>query len=169
MKELRVRVQHRINKAEVWNSVNPILEAGEIGIVEETGAFKVGNGRHPWSVLDYASSDGVKSTVFNGYDNEKTGDVSEKIGDLSDPDKVFKVSQYKAEDHPGEIIVVPRSYTFTEVSGEEQITENFIMDTPYISLRKNNNWIWVVFSDQKDKALVSSQLGSFVLGTSVLN
>ena len=169
MKELRVRIQHRINKAEVWNSINPILEEGEIGIVEETGAFKVGNGRHTWNVLDYASSDGVKSTVFNGYDNEKTGSESEKVGDLSDSDKVFRISRYKAEDHPGEIIVVPRSYTITEGSGKEQTTENFIMDTPYISLRKNNKWIWVVFSDQKDKALVSSQLGSFVLGTSVLN
>jgi hypothetical protein len=106
--------------------------------------------------LDYASSDGVKSTVFNGYDNEKTGSASEKVGDLSDPNKVFRVSRYKAEDHPGEIIVVPRSYTIIEGSGEEQTTENFVMDTPYISLRKINKWIWVVFSDQKDKALVSS-------------
>jgi hypothetical protein len=56
---------------------------------------------------------------------------------------------------------MPQEYT-TEEEG------TFIMDTPYISLRKGGRWIWTVFADSKDKPVVISALGAFVLGASPL-
>lgn len=160
MKELKVRLQHRINHSSMWSRLNPILEAGEFGIEEDTGKFKCGDGRHKWNELNYAASRGIATRIFNGYDNEKEGDTAEQVGS-QEAGEVFRLSEYPPSEHPAEIIIVPRKY--------EKGTENeYIMDTPYISLRKNNKWLWVVFSDQKDKALVSSELGSFVLGVSVL-
>lgn len=161
MKELKVKLQHRINHSSVWSRINPILEAGEFGIEEDTGKFKCGDGRHKWNELNYAASRGVVTRIFNGYDNEKEGNAAEQVGS-QEAGEVFRLSEYPPSEHPAEIIIVPRIY--------EKGTDNwYIMDTPYISLRKNNKWFWVVFSDQKNKALASSVLGSFVLGTSVLS
>lgn len=165
MKELKVRLQQRHHLAAIWTSANPILAEGEMGVETDTGKFKIGTGRHRWNALDYAQSKGIAQKIFNGYDNEKTGEAAEQVGDLTNPELVFKASIYKAEDHPGEIIIVPRKY---EPSGASWLERESIIDTPYISLRKNNKWFWVVFSDQKNKALASSALGSFVLGTSTL-
>lgn len=162
-RQLYVKLKQRIHTAEVWKQINPILAPGEIGVEEFEGGrrFKCGDGTTPWNRLDYVLGDGVARKIFDGYDNEKTGVNSEIVGDLSNPDNVFKASQYKAELHPGEIIIVPRQYN--------KGTDNeFIMDTPYISLRKGGKWIWTVFADSKDKPVVSSVLGAFVLGASPL-
>ena len=170
MKELKVRIRHRINEADVWFRVNPILEAGEMGIESDTGKFKYGDGKHPWQQLEYAFGSGIELTIFNGYDNEKTDDNKEQVGDLSNADKVFKPSQYKASDYPGQIILIPQSYSIKTIDEEtkEETIENFVMDTPYISLRKNGVWYWTVFSDQVNKPMASSALDYFQLDVSIL-
>jgi hypothetical protein len=63
MKELKVRVRHRINEADTWFRVNPILEAGEMGIESDTGKFKYGDGKHPWQQLEYAFGSGLTSII----------------------------------------------------------------------------------------------------------
>ena len=170
MKELKVRLRHRYNEKLLWERINPVLEPGEIGIESDTGRFKYGDGRRAWLNLEYAYGSGVSLIIFNGYDNEQSGSGREQVGDLSDESKVFKLSKFPASSYPGQIIMVPQSYsvkTKNEETGEE-ITENFIMDTPYMSLRKNGSWYWTVFSDQKNKPLLSSELGFFQLDISQL-
>lgn len=172
MKELKVRLQHRYNEKDVWFRINPILEAGEMGIESDTGKFKYGDGRTPWARLDYAYGSGLTSKVFLGYDNEQPGINEEKVGDLTNPEKIFKLSNYKPEDHPGEIVIIPRRYTFEEVKNEQgeilTAAHTDILDTPYISLRKSGVWYWTIFADSKDKPIASSLLGSFVLNASPL-
>jgi hypothetical protein len=57
------QIQVRRDTAANWNSVNPILAAGEIGYETDTGKFKVGTGSLTWnsSALKYAT-DGSKLT-----------------------------------------------------------------------------------------------------------
>jgi hypothetical protein len=128
MKELKVRIRHRINEKDVWARVNPILEAGEMGIESDTGRFKYGDGKHKWRELDYAYGSGLTSIPV---------------------DTVDKLPP--AADYPGAIAIVPREYKDVPVIGDDGKptgeTESFIMDTPYISLRKNNVYYWTVFSD----------------------
>lgn len=149
MKELQVKIRHRINEADVWRRINPILAPGEIGIESDTGKFKYGNGKLAWKNLDYAYGSGLTSFIYNNIDELPP-----------------------AGKYPGAIAIVPREYKNVPIIGDDGKptgeTENFIMDTPYISLRKNNVYYWTVFSDQKDKPVASSALDYFQLDVSIL-
>ena len=140
MKQLKVRVQHRYDTAAVWNNINPILEAGEMGIESDTGRFKYGDGRKRWRDIEYAYGSGIQSIVCESVDQLK--------------------DRYPAENHPGQIAIVPQTYT---IDGKQ-----VVMDTPYISLRKSDKWFWVIFADQKDTPLVTNILDAFVLDVSPL-
>lgn len=50
------RVQQRTNTALIWQSTNPVLMAGEIGIESDTTRLKIGDGLTPWNDLSYAST-----------------------------------------------------------------------------------------------------------------
>ena len=52
-KEVSVKVRLRTDSAVNWLKVNPVLLKGEIGIEEDTGRIKIGNGNSAWSVLPY--------------------------------------------------------------------------------------------------------------------
>lgn len=138
MKELKVKIRHRTNEAETWRTINPILEPGEVGIESDTGKFKYGDGKRPWQQLEYAFGTGLSCQFFDSVD-----------------------ALPLASDFPGSIAIVPRSYT-TESEG------TFVLDTPYISLRKNGKWNWFVFSDQLHKPIISNLLDSFILDSSLL-
>ncbi len=43
----------RRDTAERWAFVNPILSEGEPGLEKDTGKFKIGDGRKPWTKLPY--------------------------------------------------------------------------------------------------------------------
>ena len=146
MQSLSVRLRQRYNESGVWIRINPILAPGEIGIESDTGKFKYGNGINTWTQLDYAFGDGMPGPI-----------ICKDVDDLSN---------YSAENYRGQFALVPREY---EVAGEGK----FLLDTPYLSVRKQAGrndevWIWVPFSDLKDEPLVSSVLGQFVLGVSPL-
>ena len=49
------RFQLRRDSLERWESENPILLEGEIGLVLDTKSFKIGDGIHNWNDLDYSS------------------------------------------------------------------------------------------------------------------
>lgn len=139
MKELKIRVQQRINESNVWRKINPILEPGEIGIESDTNKFKYGDGRRTWCELDYAFGSGLKAIICENED------------DL--------LSNYPAENYPGAIAIVPQTYNAGTAN-------EYVMDTPYISLRKGAKSYWTVFSDQKDKPIVNSAIGGFIIGAS---
>ncbi len=54
---LPTRIQLRRDTASNWTSVNPTLEAGEIGVETDTRKIKIGNGASAWSALSYAKAD----------------------------------------------------------------------------------------------------------------
>jgi hypothetical protein len=61
-----------------------------------------------------------------------------------------------------------KPHLFDEDGNEVDEDYTIILDTPYISLRKNNTYYWTIFSDQKNKPVASSALDYFVLDTSTL-
>lgn len=40
---------------DLWTAQNPVLQRGEIGVVQDTNTFKVGDGIHNWNDLSYAT------------------------------------------------------------------------------------------------------------------
>jgi hypothetical protein len=52
-----------------WNSVNPVLAAGEIGLETSSNRFKVGDGTTQWGALTYFVDDANISFRLDGKAN----------------------------------------------------------------------------------------------------
>ena len=74
-KELKVRVKHAYLSAAEWVNKNPILQAGEFGIENDTQKFKIGDGVKKWSNLPYVS--GI--TVDAELSSTSTNPVQNKV------------------------------------------------------------------------------------------
>lgn len=104
MKELAIKIRHRCNTKEIWESANPKLEKGEIGIqIPSEGDannpkarwfFKFGDGKHLWNELPWAAAEGDvdESLKKEGFaaDAKATGDAIQALSDKID------VANYKA-------------------------------------------------------------------------
>lgn len=80
------RIQQRRDTRENWESQNPILAGGEIGIIhnhvgndefnnpiyENTNLYKIGNGRKHWNELPLFGFDGTLSQTLDVNENEPT-------------------------------------------------------------------------------------------------
>ena len=56
-KTINTKIQLRNDLAATWNSRNPILKKGEIGIEIDTRKMKVGDGTTTWNALSYMGAD----------------------------------------------------------------------------------------------------------------
>lgn len=54
---LNIRIQLRNDTAEKWNTENPVLLKGEMGVETDTGKTKIGNGTAHWKDLKYSGVD----------------------------------------------------------------------------------------------------------------
>jgi hypothetical protein len=59
-----VRIQLRRGTSSQWDTANPTLAAGEIGIETDTNTFKFGDGTTAWNSLDYALSNTVDDYIL---------------------------------------------------------------------------------------------------------
>lgn len=64
----------RVDTAANWNSVSPVLLAGEFGVESDTGRFKVGDGSSDWQALGYARVDLSLSRTATTVTVGATGD-----------------------------------------------------------------------------------------------
>lgn len=76
---MAVRIQLRRDIAVRWNTVNPVLAEGEIGLELDTNQFKVGNGLDPWVDLPYGGVQGPPGRVV--VSTNVTCDPAVTIGD----------------------------------------------------------------------------------------
>jgi hypothetical protein len=49
-------IQHRRGTAAQWTSANPVLAEGELGLVTDTGRYKIGDGSTEWVDLSYPAN-----------------------------------------------------------------------------------------------------------------
>lgn len=96
-KELRVRVKHAYLSAAEWFSKDPILQAGEFGIENDTQKFKIGDGVKKWSNLPYVS--GI--TVDESISSTSTNPVQNKVikGALDDKANLNKNNTFSKENY----------------------------------------------------------------------
>ena len=68
---LNIRIQLRNDTAENWNTENPVLLKGEMGVETDTGKTKIGNGTAHWKDLKYSGvdEDTIKGIIDNNRDN----------------------------------------------------------------------------------------------------
>ncbi len=52
------RIQLRRDTALAWNTLNPILHDGEMGVESDTRQFKIGDGVTAWNTLSYGGLQG---------------------------------------------------------------------------------------------------------------
>lgn len=60
---MAIQIQFRRGTAAEWDSVNPILAEGEMGIETDTNLFKIGNGIDQWNDLEYGGIRGFTGSV----------------------------------------------------------------------------------------------------------
>lgn len=58
-------IKLRRDTAANWDSINPVLASGEMGVETDTGLHKIGDGITAWGVLPYAASSTVTTQVKN--------------------------------------------------------------------------------------------------------
>ena len=70
-KTIKTTIQLRNDLAETWNSRNPILKKGEIGIEIDTRKMKVGDGTTAWNALSYMGADAndILAVINENRDN----------------------------------------------------------------------------------------------------
>ena len=61
---MSVIIQHKRGTASQWTSLNPTLEAGEVGWETDTNSFEIGTGSLAWTSLPY-----YDETVVNLLEN----------------------------------------------------------------------------------------------------
>jgi len=50
---MSVKIQFKRGSADIWQTKNPVLDAGEPGYEIDTGKIKVGDGQTHWNDLEY--------------------------------------------------------------------------------------------------------------------
>ena len=70
-KTINTRIQLRNDLAATWNSENPVLKKGEIGIEIDTHKMKVGDGTTVWKALPYMGADAndILAVINENRDN----------------------------------------------------------------------------------------------------
>jgi hypothetical protein len=110
MATLNTKIVLRNDTAANWETVNPTLLAGEIGVETDTGLFKIGNGTSTWTALDYANKfentptathyEGTAALLEDGETYETDEQVFARILGETAPvlDDVFIVKRLIADD-----------------------------------------------------------------------
>ena len=119
-KTINTRIQLRNDLAATWNSKNPVLNKGEIGIEIDTRKMKVGDGTTAWKALSYMGADANDIlSVIN--ENRDTCTQIELTQGQTDADGLATITSPKKGDTAivSKLIVGDkRSYTAYVYNGE---------------------------------------------------
>lgn len=107
-----VRIVNRHADKAVWVEKNPVLLQGEIGIEQDTGLFKIGDGVKTWDALEYAN-DAVQASHYEVSANADETDT-EAIA------RVFPDTTFVQDD----IAIVSRVISGAKVSKTAYVYDN---------------------------------------------
>lgn len=119
-KTINTRIQLRNDLAATWNSKNPVLKKGEIGIEIDTRKMKVGDGTTVWKALPYMGAD-VNDILAVINDNRDTCTQIELTQDQTDADGLATITSPKKGDTAIVIKLIAgdkKSYTAYVYNGE---------------------------------------------------
>lgn len=66
-REINSKLCLRTDNTANWQTANPVLLRGEIGVEEDTGRIKMGDGKTEWSALPYFLSGLTKEQVLEKF------------------------------------------------------------------------------------------------------
>jgi hypothetical protein len=131
-----VRIQVRRGTAAQWTSVDPVLEAGEMGLESDTNYIKFGNGTDVWSELGYANDPGfldLTNSLVNYVEVSDIGAVSGVAGldsskNLIVPGSSIIVEGSTANDYETTLVITDptadRTITFPNATGTVALTSD---------------------------------------------
>ena len=96
-KTINTRIQLRNDLAATWNSKNPVLLKGEMGVETDTRKIKIGDGTTAWKALSYVGAD-VNDILAVINDNRDTCTQIELSQDQTDADGLATITSPKKGD-----------------------------------------------------------------------
>ena len=118
-KTLNIRIQLRNDTAENWNTQNPVLLEGEMGVETDTGKTKIGNGTAHWKDLKYS---GVDEDTIKGIIDKNRSAFTEVVPNEGETD-AQALARVITNPKKGDMAVVVRTF----VEGKQSYTA-FIHD-----------------------------------------
>ena len=119
-KTIKTKIQLRNDLAATWNSKNPVLLKGEMGVETDTRKIKIGDGTTAWKALSYVGAD-VNDILAVINDNRDTCTQIELTQGQTDTDGLATITSPKKGDTAivSKLIVGDkRSYTAYVYNGE---------------------------------------------------
>lgn len=101
---VNVRLVHRHDTKANWATKNPVLLQGEIGIEDDSGLFKIGDGVKAWDALSYAND----AKTASHYEGEATAEET----DIEVINRTLTDITPKSDD----IFIVKRTISGTKIS-----------------------------------------------------
>lgn len=101
---VNVRLVHRHDTKTNWATKNPVLLQGEIGIEDDSGLFKIGDGVKAWDALGYAND----AKTASHYEGEATAEET----DIEVINRTLTDITPKSDD----IFIVKRTISGTKIS-----------------------------------------------------
>lgn len=106
MATLNIRIQLRNDTAEKWNTENPVLLKGEMGVETDTGKTKIGNGTAHWKDLKYS---GVDEDTIKGIIDKNRDNFTEVIANEGETD-AQALARMITNPKKGDMAVVIRTF-----------------------------------------------------------
>ena len=113
-KTLNIRIQLRNDTAENWNTKNPLLLKGEMGVETDTGKTKIGNGTAYWKDLKYS---GVDEDTIKGIIDKNRSAFTEVVPNEGETD-AQALAREITNPKKGDMAVVVRTF----VEGKQSYT-----------------------------------------------
>lgn len=114
MATLNIRIQLRNDTAENWTAWNPVLLKGEMGVENDTGKTKIGNGTDHWKTLKYS---GVDEDTIKGIINNNRSAFTEVTANDGETD-AQALARVITNPKKGDMAVVVRTF----VEGKQSYT-----------------------------------------------
>jgi hypothetical protein len=147
-KIIKAQITQRHDTRSNWESVNPVLLEGELGLVsDDPNLYKVGDGRTEWNNLPYRGFDGTlvqeEGTSANAAMSQKA--VTEALAKMPGTTGTYPSMHVgTADDLAGRGESVPASFGF-RASGGKSIKDG----RAYIKRIKGNSVVWNNMADTR--------------------